>query len=120
MPLGSVQTKFQFQFRNVHEGRRSRGLGSSGQVVKRKNCTRSRGQGSFSVVKNLDRGHKRSYGKHRSGHPLVVTIIESYYSVKRSLTVKRVFMYKSAFIPSTITFEYYGYDIKPKEVQTNV
>ena len=31
---------------------RSRGLGSTGQVVKRKNCTRSRGQGSFSAVKN--------------------------------------------------------------------
>ena len=46
--------------------RRSRGLESSGQVVKRKNCTRSRGQGSFSAVKNLDRGRKRSYGKLRS------------------------------------------------------
>ena len=49
---------------------RSRGLGSTGQVVKRKNCTRSRGQGSFSAVKNLDRGRKRSYGKHRSDRPL--------------------------------------------------
>ena len=53
----------------VHS-RWSRGLESSGQVVKRKNCTRSRGQGSFSAVKNLDRGRKRSYGKHRSDHPL--------------------------------------------------
>ena len=44
------------------------GQESSGQVVK--NCTRSRGQGSFSAVKNLDRGRKRSYGKRRSDHPL--------------------------------------------------
>ena len=43
---------------------------TGGQAVKTDFQSRSKGQGQFLMVKNLDRGRERTYGECLSDHPL--------------------------------------------------
>ena len=47
---------------------------TGGQAVKTDFRSRSKGQGQFLTVKNLDRGRERTYGECLSDHPLCVSV----------------------------------------------
>ena len=53
-------------------GSRQSGTETDGQAVKTDFRSRSKGQGQFLTVKNLDRGRERTYDKCLNDHPLPV------------------------------------------------
>ena len=56
-------------------GSRQSSAETGGQAVKTDFRSRSKGQGQFLTVKNLDRGRGRTYGECLSDHPLLCPVV---------------------------------------------